>query len=73
MAIQLNEKQICKFKGLKNLKGLDGITSQPFYFKSISKDFTKNEIEEIALNSKVYVFSVDCGLTDVKAILYIHG
>ena len=72
MVIQLTKKQICKFKSLKNLKGFNGITSQPFYSRSIFKDFTKNEMEEIAVNSKVYVFSDDRDLTDVKAILYIH-
>ena len=45
-----------------------------FYFSlgSVSKGFTKAEIDEITLNEDIYEFSIDYDIIDMENILSIH-
>ena len=63
----MNKTEICKFKVCGN------ILWYQFCLGSISKDFTKDEMGEIYLNSTVYEFSVDhSSIQKKKDILNIH-
>ena len=50
--LYVNETEICKFKAKDK-------TWYDFFLRSVSKNFTKDEKNEISLNGTVYDFSVD--------------
>ena len=60
----VHKTQICRFNNVFNL------TRYFFCLGGKSKDFTKNEIIEIALIRIVYDFSMYHGVTDVRNILH---
>ena len=57
-AICMAIKQICQFKAIDNLG-------------SVFKDFTKLEMNEIALIVAIYDFSIDDDVTNIENILVI--
>ena len=63
--LYVNKTEICKFKVCGN------ILWYQFCLGSISKDFTKDEMGEIYLNSTVYEFSVDHSSIQKKKIYLI--
>ena len=62
------------FVNKQKLVNLKHLIIHVFYFSlgSVSKGFTKAEIDEITLNEDIYEFSIDYDIIDMENILSIH-